>query len=271
MNLRTEIKLELWDAISKQYESGLYSNAVVESIHYLSNVIRERANVDGDGISLVGQALGGDSPRLRINKFQTETEKNEQKGLEQILRGIYQGIRNPRSHEQYEDSQNTANSIILFIDYVLGIIGQAKEPFSLDEWISRVFDPNFVASVRYAKLLVSEVPPKKHIEALISMYRKTDRSNVDNSTYVYNELFRVIGDSQLGEFITLVSDELKIAQHDVWIRINLQIFPNRLWPQINEIARLRIENKLIQSIKDSWYSVDSEQTMALWELGHVII
>ncbi len=63
MDLRTEIKQELWNAIEKQYESGLYSNAVVESIHYLSNIIRERANVDGDGASLVGQAFGGDSPR----------------------------------------------------------------------------------------------------------------------------------------------------------------------------------------------------------------
>src|SRR5258706_6845872 len=258
MNLRAEIKPDLWDTISKQYESELYSNAVVEAMHYLSNVLRERANVDGDGISLVAQALGGDSPRLRINKFQTETEKNEQKGLEQILRGMYQGIRNPRSHEQFEDSQSVANSIILFIDYILRIIGQAKEPFSLDEWVDRVFDHNFVASKRYAELLVAEVPPKKLLEALIIIWRKKDVNSTENLAYVCNELFRVIDDNQLGEFISLVSDEFKTVQQDIWIRISLQLFPPRLWSQIDELARLRIENKLIRSITDGAYDTGVE-------------
>ncbi|SRR6266540_2221313 len=161
MNLQKEIKSELWDAISKSHEADSYRNAILDAIHYLSDVLRERANVDGDGLSLVGQALGGDNPRLRINKFQTESEKNEQKGLEQIMRGIYQGIRNPRSHEQHEDNEENANAIILFINYILGIVSLAKEPFVIEEWSKRVFDPDFVASRRYATLLISEVPPKK--------------------------------------------------------------------------------------------------------------
>jgi uncharacterized protein (TIGR02391 family) len=236
MNLRAEIKPELWSAISKQYESELYSNAIAEAIHYLSNVIRERANIDGDGVALVGQALGGDTPRLRINKFQTETEKNEQKGIENILRGIYQGIRNPRSHEQNEDSQSTANAIILFIDYLLGIIGKAKEPFSLDDWITRVFDPNFVVSKRYAELLVSEVPPKKRMEALINIYRKKLQDGIESYRFIYKELFSLIGYDQLGDFLDVVSDELKTTQSDKNIRIILELFPHELWPQVDEIA-----------------------------------
>jgi uncharacterized protein (TIGR02391 family) len=160
MNIRETVSPDLWDAISKPYESKVYSGAILESIHFLSNILRERANVDGDGISLIGQALAGDSPRLRINKFQTETEKNEQKGFEQILRGIYQGIRNPRSHEQFEDNKDTADAIIIFINYILSVVSQAKEPFNLEEWNKQVFDEDFVASIRYANLLVSEVPSK---------------------------------------------------------------------------------------------------------------
>lgn len=267
MNLRAEIKPELWNAISKQYESELYSNAILEAIHYLSNILRERANIDGDGVALVGQALGGDQPRLRINKFQTESEKNEQKGLENILRGIYLGIRNPRSHEQNEDTQSTADAIIVFVNYILEIIGQAKEPFSLDEWVERVFDPNFVASQRYAQLLVSEVPPKKYMDVLISIYRKKNSGNEKNLRYVFKEFFDLIGDNQLGEFISVVSDELKKIQGDNSIRIILGLFPAKLWPQINEIARLRIETKLIQSIKAGTYDDDFESTNTAGILG----
>ncbi|NUM43091.1 MAG: TIGR02391 family protein [Anaerolineales bacterium] len=259
MNLRPEIRSDLWQAISKPYESEIYSSAVLEAIHYLSNLLRERANVDGDGIPLVGQALGGDSPRLRINKFQTETEKNEQKGLEQILRGLYQGIRNPRSHEQYEDEKDTADAIILFVNYIIGIIGQAKEPFTLDDWCNRVFDPDFVASDRYAKLLANEVPPQKYNEALITIYRKKTSGNGDNLKYIFHALIGLAGDDKIDDFLAVISDELKTVNQDKVIRVTLQILPERLWPRINEIARLRIENKLIRSIASGRYDNLSEK------------
>jgi uncharacterized protein (TIGR02391 family) len=273
MNLATEIRPELWDAISKPYESKMYSSAVLEAFHYLSNVLRERANVDGDGASLVGQALGGDSPRLRINKFETETEKNEQKGLEQILRGLYLGIRNPRSHEQHVDTQPTADAVILFIDYVLGIVGQAKEPFTLEEWVERVFDPNFVASDRYAALLVSEVPTKKRSDALITVYRRKTSGEGKNLRYIFAAFAGILSEDQFGDFLSVVSDELKVIQDDSTIRTILQILPNKLWPRIDEIARLRIENKLIHSIESGSYDPKRPNSapgwLGTWAQGYV--
>ena len=249
MNLRTEIKIELWNAISKSYEAGSYSNSILDAMHYLSNVLRERANIDGDGASLIGQALGGDNPRLRVNRFQTESEKTEQKGLEQIMRGMYQGIRNPRSHEQSEDDQATANAIILFIDYILGIITQAKEPFVLEEWSKRVFDPDFVADQRYAKLLLSEVPPKKYVDAIITIYREKMSGDGEKLKYIFYPLIERMDADQRKDFLAVVSDELKTTQQELVIKMVLQILPAKFWEEINEAARLRIENKLIQSIK----------------------
>ena len=85
MNLKTHISQQLWLAISNTYESENYSHAILDAAHYLSDVLREKTGVDGDGQSLVGKALGGQAPILRINKLQTESERNTQKGLEQIL------------------------------------------------------------------------------------------------------------------------------------------------------------------------------------------
>jgi uncharacterized protein (TIGR02391 family) len=141
MNLQTHIRDALWSAIQSTYQAGNYSHAILDAMHHLSNILRDKTGVDGDGAALVGQALGGDSPRLRINRLQTETERNEHRGIENILRGMYQAIRNPRSHEQVEDSQETANSIIYFIDYLLGIIEKSQEPYSISRFITRVFDP----------------------------------------------------------------------------------------------------------------------------------
>jgi uncharacterized protein (TIGR02391 family) len=264
MNLQTEIRRDLWDAIAKSYESQIYTSAILDAIHYMSSILRERANVDGDGVSLVGQALGGDNPRLRINKFQTETEKTEQKGFEQLLRGIYQGIRNPRSHEQHEDSEAVADATILFIDYILGIIGQAQKPFTLEEWNNRVFDPDFVTSTRYAELLASEVPTRKLNEALITIYRNKGSGDGKSLGFIFEAIIERAGDDTIGDFLAVVSEDLRIVQQDVAIKTALQILPPRLWPRLDEAARLRIENKLIRSIGEGKYDPAQHEKVPGW-------
>src|SRR4051812_16912121 len=99
MNLETEIGHELWQVIRRSYESQAWSNAVLNSVHYPSDAIRSKTGLQSDGTALVGQAFGGRTPKLRLNRLQTESEKNIQAGVEQLLRGFYQAIRNPRSHE----------------------------------------------------------------------------------------------------------------------------------------------------------------------------
>jgi uncharacterized protein (TIGR02391 family) len=273
MNLQSEIRPELWNTISKHYESSVYSSAILEAIHYLSSALRERANIDGDGVSLVGQALGGDNPPLRINKFQTESEKNEQRGIEQLLRGLFQGIRNPRSHEKYDDTKETADVFIIFIDFLLGIINTAKEPFRLAEWKERVFEENFVASDKYAKLMSSEVPPNKYNDALITIYRDKMSGDGEKLKLMVRSLIDLIGEDHLDDFITVVSDELKtIKNTNVIIRI-LQIIPENIWPRINEISRLRIENMLIKSIEEG--RIDTKKPyketgeLGTWAQGYI--
>jgi uncharacterized protein (TIGR02391 family) len=250
MNLQAEIRPELWNAVSQKYESEDYTNAILAAFHYLRDLIRDTANIDGDGVALVGQALGGSNPRLRINKFETETQKDEQKGFEQILRGMYQGIRNPRTHDFMEDRKENADAIILFVNYAIGVISKAKGPFTIDEWIGRVIDPDFVGSERYARLLVEEVPPKKYIEALKAVYRNKTASEGDKLRLVVNVLIELSGEDKLDEFIDTVGQELRVASDEAVIRRALHLLPEHLWPRIDEAARLRIENKLIKSIQE---------------------
>lgn len=258
VNLKTHIKSELWLAISNTYEAGNYTHAVLDSMHYLSNVLREKAGVDGDGVALVGQALGGDSPRLRVNKLQTETERNIQKGLEQILRGLFQAIRNPRSHEQIEDDKNTTDAIIFFIDYLLGILAESEEPFTIPKFLLRVFDPDFVKSDRYAQLLAEEIPENKRLDTLIEIYRKKCDGDGEKLKYIVNVILQRLTYDQTTEFLAVVSDELRTTQDSTAIRITLQILPPYLWVRVDEAARLRVENRLIESIREAEYDPESE-------------
>ena len=70
MNLETEIDPELWKTIQTQYEKQNFTDAIKDAIYYLSNLIRERTGLENDGVSLIGQAFGGNSPKLKVNQMQ---------------------------------------------------------------------------------------------------------------------------------------------------------------------------------------------------------
>jgi len=248
MDIKALIKEPLWLAISNTYEAENYTYAILDAMHYLSSVLREKSGLDGDGHSLVGAALGGSSPVLRVNKLQTETERNIQRGLEQMLRGMYQFIRNPRSHEQVKDSKNTADAIILFINYVLDFLEQAQEPFTLQSFLARVFDKHFVRSARYAELLVSSIPNGKIVDTLIEIYRRKRDGDGTNLSYVTKEIFKRLSEEQIEVFLNVVSEELKFTSEEMDIRLTLQMLSPNLWQKIEESARLRVEHILINSI-----------------------
>jgi uncharacterized protein (TIGR02391 family) len=267
MNLQALINPQLWLAISNTYETGNYSHAILDAMHHLSDVLREKSGLDGDGAPLVGAALGGQSPVLRVNKLQTETERNIQKGLEQILRGMYQAIRNPRSHEQIEDDKDTADSIIYFANYLLSILEESQEPFTIPGFLDRVFDKHFVQSARYAELLVAEIPIGKRLDVLIEIYRRKQEGNGSNLQYVVKELLKQLPEDQTAQFLVVASEELKVTQDEIDIRLTLQVLPPSLWPGLSEASRLRAENILIKSIQEGQSSADGKTIKGAGALG----
>lgn len=258
MNLKSLIRDELWNVISRTYETQNYSHAVVDSIHYLTDVIREKADVDGDGAKLIGKAFGGTDPKIKVNKFQTETEKNIQKGIESMLRGIYSGIRNPRSHEQITDSKEDADSIILFINYLLSIIAASEERFTISKFLNRVFDSNFAENERYALLLYQEIPVKKRFDALVEIYRERHRKNGRGLKYMIQAIFPHLSMEKQKEFIRIASEDAKEIQNEQDVIILLQILRPSQWVQIEEAARIRLENMILKSMKRGEMERDSQ-------------
>lgn len=266
MNLQIEISQDLWSAVASAYEAGNYSHAILEAVHHLSSTLRERAGVDGDGASLVGQALGGESPRLRVNSLQTDTERNVQKGLEQILRGIYLAIRNPRSHEQTTDTKQTADAIITFLDYLLGLLNASLQAFTPDTFVARVLDPEFVESARYAELLIGEIPAIKRGDALIALYHHRRQVDLRKLRHLTRGLLSKLADNQLISYLAVVSEEFRTTTDEAAIRTTLQMLTPELWPRLSEVARLRIENKLIGGLTQGeiLQSGKTTQPLATW-------
>lgn len=248
------------------YEADQYSHAILEGTHFLSSLLRERGGIDGDGVALVGQALGGDAPKLRLNALQTESEKNVQRGFEQILRGIYQGIRNPRSHEPSTDTKETADAVIHFLGYIVGLLSVSREAFTVESFVQRVFDPEFVESQRYAELIVSEIPKLRLADAAIAIFRARRKNELRKLRNFVPALISSLSPTQLSSYLTVVSEEFKTTTDDTDIRTALQMLTPAVWSGLEELPRLRIENKLIGGIRNGEVlkSGKTLQPLATW-------
>lgn len=249
MDLRSEVSEGIWRAVQQKYESGLLADAVLEAMKVLTSTIREKAMADGDGASLVGQALGGQSPKIKLNKMESTSERDEQRGFEQLLRGLYQGIRNPRTHETYEDTKDDADALIHFVDFVCRKISDTKSYFELSEFKKRVFDKLFVEKDEYAELIVSEVPHDELVDAVVSVLR--DRAMGDQSKLqcFFRAVFNRADAEQTRSIVEAMSNELRTANSEDDMIGVIRLLQGELWSLVDDDVKLRTENSMIDSVK----------------------
>jgi len=236
------------------YEKHNFTGAILDSFYFLSDLLRKKSGAEGDGAVLIGQALGGAAPKIKLNRLQSESEWNVQKGVEQMLRGFYQAVRNPRSHEKTTDTEEDAQILITFIGYVVRQIDQAKAQFSRSDFLKRVIDPDFVPQERYAKLLVDEVPNGQRLEVFLDTYRAKETGKPEHLRHFFSVLLSQLSEEELKQVYEVISEELRTADDEATIRLIIGSFDGSVWPNIDEAARLRIENRLIRAVREGRYN-----------------
>ncbi len=113
----------------EQYRHGQYRDAVLNSVIAVFDLIRSRSGSQADGDALVGEVFSLDRPRLVFSELESESGKNDQKGFMQILRGAYQGIRNPKAHTLAHDLEQTkAAQHLVFASLLARRVEECKQP-----------------------------------------------------------------------------------------------------------------------------------------------
>ena len=76
-----------------------YFHAVLEATKSIADKLRVKSGLTEDGAKLVDAALCGSAPRLAINGLITESQRSEQSGFVNLVKGIFGMFRNPTAHE----------------------------------------------------------------------------------------------------------------------------------------------------------------------------
>lgn len=270
MSLAGSIDEPLWLAVQRSYESGDYSGAITDSVVYLSELIRNKSGLDSDGNTLIGSAFGGPTPVIKVNTLHTDSERDEQRGVEQLLRGIYTAIRNPRIHEKRTDSVETADIIITFIGWVAGLIDKSKSPFDTEQIIRSVFDKHFAQNERYADLLVERTPKRKRLDVLVTVFQRRQEGNYRCVSLFIQALIKALPPEEQDEFWRVVSEALEDVSVEAEFRSIIQVVEWD-WTRVAELPRIRAEHRMIQSIKEGEYDSSRETclkgNLGTWAMG----
>lgn len=92
-----------------------YFHAVQEAVKSVADKMRTRTGLTDDGATLVDRVLAGDSPLLVINPRNTVSERSEQNGFANLIRGTFGMFRNPTAHEAriaWEMSKEDAEDLL---------------------------------------------------------------------------------------------------------------------------------------------------------------
>ncbi|GAI93206.1 unnamed protein product, partial [marine sediment metagenome] len=179
-----------------------------------------------------------------------ETDRNIQEGTGNILRGLYQLIRNPRHHNKIKDEENDAIEIIMFIQYMISVIDKSKLKFEIEDFKGIVFDKEFVEDEKYSDIVVERIPKRRIYDVAVEIYHSKDKGNIYNIQRFFNSISQRMSDGEIKDFLQIISSDLLKTNSDKERKYALRCFPVERWKEIDEIARLRTENRIIKSIKE---------------------
>ena len=75
-----------------------YFHAVLEAVKGIASRIREMTGLVSDGADLIDEVFKASDPYIIINSFVTDTEKSEQSGFINLVKGIFGMFRNVTAH-----------------------------------------------------------------------------------------------------------------------------------------------------------------------------
>jgi hypothetical protein len=145
---------------------------------------------------------------------------------------------------------------------LLRIVDQSKSPFSLPAFVGRVLDSGFVPSDRYALLLIDEIPETRRLQVCLDVYSRRSEGDANRQKYFYANVLPKLTVDERSDLSHVISEDLRQTDDESLIRFVLAALPASFWTELTEIARLRSEHKLIESIRAGRFDEQSGRSTA---------
>lgn len=248
--MEQKLRSDLWKAISAHYERSDYTEALRDAVFFSCEMLREKSGIeDKDGTKLVDATLMGSNPPILVSKNETQTERDYQQGIGFFFKGIMQAVRNPLSHEKTVYSQEDAETVILFLNYLLNRIDVSGSANRIENIMDLLLDEDFTATQEYAELLLKEIPSKKRYDLLLELYNRRADLPQHNLKRFIHLLSNSLTKAAKANYVNVVSNSLIKCKDDTDLRMYAHYFMEDTYLEIVPIAKLRIEDLFMKSVR----------------------
>lgn len=122
------LHIEIKKISEKLFKDEHYSESISAAYKKINNMVKEKSEETWkDGKNLMLSTFSVKSPILKINKLETQSEKDEQEGFMYIFAGVMHGIRNPRAHDELSDSPQETIELLCMASILARIIDKTSK------------------------------------------------------------------------------------------------------------------------------------------------
>ncbi len=239
------------ESIKTHYENKDYTEVVRDALLCLTTEIRKKSDLkDNDGVDLINKAFSEKNPLIKINKLETENDKNKHRGIMDLSKGLIEYFRNPMSHSKQEYSKEIADAILVLLDEVIleEVVG-SKSINSIDDWYLEVTNELFPNTERYAKNLISTIPSNKYFELAVMLYK--NRNNITKlKDKIIDELVNNLSEKEFHDYCEVIENDLfgDITEKD--IISSLKFISTNIWNKLSDLAKTKIEDVAKEDISN---------------------
>ncbi len=239
----------LKESIKIHYENKDYTEVVRDALLCLTTEIRKKSDLkDNDGVDLINKAFSEKKPLIKINKLETETDKNKHRGIMDLSKGLIEYFRNPMSHSKQEYSKKIADAILVLLDEViLEEIFGSKSINSIDDWYLEITNELFPNTERYAKSLISTIPNNKYYELSVMLYK--NRDNIPKlKDKIIDELVNNLSPEEFKDYCDVIERDLFGNVQEKEIISLLKFISSSIWKNLSNLAKNKIEDIALEDI-----------------------
>lgn len=265
--IRDNVNAGLWEAIEKPYERGDYQDVIRNAFIHLTEAIQSISGLDSDGPSLASRAFSFNlkesrGPLIQVTSLYTETDRSIQEGIMYSLMGLYSLARNPFAHQKRETDKDSADAIILYLDYVLKHFIDVKTTNTAVEFCDRIVNDQWItANAETLGEWIKTLPRRERLTAVIKLFHQ--RQWGDNHKRIRLTIELLVSDlsePEQNDFARAVSDSLESAQHPSEATLMVSITPSAILDLISTRSRMRLESMLLGEVKEALYFPEKDVT-----------
>jgi uncharacterized protein (TIGR02391 family) len=120
------LHLRIANAASELFKNKHYANAIGDAVKALCELIREKTELDTDGVALMQTAFSSKNPILQFNQLKDQSDMDEQRGFMEWFTGTIFALRNPRAHKLISDEPEMALEFIAFVSLLAKLVDKSS-------------------------------------------------------------------------------------------------------------------------------------------------